>query len=71
MTTVMKDARTTLKQMSEIKHEVIRTVMDENIQRLLAECRTNEERAKLWERNPITGERLSNKYSNVNEWRRG
>ena len=64
MTAIPKNARETLREMSRIKHKVIKKRMDENMQRLLAECVTNEQRAKLWEVHPMTGKRLSNVCSN-------
>ena len=62
MNAIMNDARTTLSMMKI--HEVIRTTMDENMQKLLADCETNQKKADLWKRNPITGKKVKEKYNN-------
>ncbi len=62
MTAIPNNARLTLATMK--RHKVIKTQMDENIQRLLAECETNEKKVALWERNPMTGAKVNaSKYN--------
>ena len=59
MTAIMNDARTTLSMMK--KHKIVRTVMNENMQKLLADC--NQKKADLWKRNPMTGATVKEKYN--------
>lgn len=56
MTAIPHNARETLAGMK--RRKLIKIAMDENMQRLLAECDTNEKRAGLWKRNPMTGKKV-------------
>lgn len=56
MTAIPQGARTTLAAMR--RQKIIKTQMDENMQRLLSECETNQKRAALWRKNPMTGKKV-------------
>ena len=63
MTAIPQGARTTLAAMK--RQKIIKTQMDENMQKLLADCETNQKRSDLWKRNPMTGKKVNSaKYNN-------
>ena len=64
MTAIPHNARITLARTFSNNNKIVRTAMNENMQKLLADCDTNKSRAKLWERNPMTGAKVvSEKYN--------
>ncbi len=63
MTAMPMTAREALTDIFSNPQPIVKKAMDETMQELLAMCDTNEKRAALWSRNPLTGAVVKERYN--------